>query len=222
MFKYDVVEAKPIVDVTLDALLSWTAMRGRAGADLRAAVGDVRAHAAKLLQDDLIAAPLIKCFDLARAAGITLMQMEHVRQVAVAQAAKSVGAIMTKDTLIELSLAIEGEIIARMVFVSREDVERARVTINAAFDEIEEEIADQMDAMTWRALVKLHAAIAMHLYETARPLPRMMNFRFNLPLPTLVLAHRLYYDAGRADELRRENKVVHPTFARQFGRALSQ
>ena len=221
MFKYDAVEAKPIVDATLDVLLMWTATRGREGADLRSIVGDTKAYAISLLQADLIGDALIKCFETAYMAGINLQQMEKVRKTAAAQTAVSVGAIMTKDTLIELALSIEGDIIANSEFVSREDVVRTREFINVAFAEIEEQIADQMDSMTWRALLKVHAAISMYLYETARPLPRMLNFRFSFPMPTLVLAHRLYANAGRADELRRENRVVHPTFARPFGRALS-
>lgn len=222
MFKYDAIEAKPIVDVTLDALLTWTATRGREGSDLRSIVGDTKAYALPLLQADLIADALIKCFEAAYLAGINLQQMEHVRRTAEAQTAKSVGAILTKDTLIELALSIEGDIIGSISFVTRDDVSRAREMVNASFADVEEHIADEMDAMTWRALIKVHAAISMYLYETARPLPRMLNFRFGMPMPTLVLAHRLYADAGRADELRAENRVVNPCFMRPFGRALSQ
>lgn len=221
MFKEDAKEATPIVRVTLDGLLSWTATRGRSGSNLRAACNNVKVRAPVLLQADLIAPPLINCFDLARLAGITLKQLDYVRQVAVKQDANSVGAIMTRDTLIELTLAAYGLVIAEMHFISREDVDRTKQMVNTAFDEVEERIADSMDAMTWRALVKVHAAIIMHLYETARPLPRMLNFRFNMPMPTLVMAHKLYADAGRADELRNENKVVHPAFARPYGKALS-
>lgn len=221
MFKYDAQEAAPIVYVTLDALLEWTATRGRTGADLRAAVGIVKANTPALLQANAMARPLIQCFELARRAGINLQQLDHVRQIAQSQSAVSVGAIMTRDTMIELYCANAGLIIANTVFRSRDDVDRTKASINAAFDEIEETIADEMDAMTWRAISKVRAAIIMHMYETARPLPRMLNFRFNFPMPTLVMAHKLYADAGRADELRNENKVVHPGFARPFGRALS-
>jgi prophage DNA circulation protein len=221
MFKNDATEAKPIVDVTLDTLLTWTATRGRTGADLRSIVGDTKAYAIPLLQADLIGSALIMCFEAAYLAGINLQQMEHVRKTAAAQKAVSVGAIMTKDTMIQLALSIEGEIIGGTNFISREDVVKTRELVNASFVEIEEEIADQMDAMTWRALIKVHAAISMFMYETARPLPRMLNFRFGYPMPTLVMAHKLYADAGRADELRNENKVVHPGFARPYGRALS-
>jgi prophage DNA circulation protein len=128
---------------------------------------------------------------------------------------------MTKDTLIELAFTTEGYVIADMVFVSRQDVDLVRIVINAAFDDMEEELADQMDSMTWRAVLKLHAAMSMHLVETARPLPRMLPYHFNLVLPSVTLAHRLYADASRADELRNENKIVHPAFCLRDGVAMS-
>jgi prophage DNA circulation protein len=49
----------------------------------------------------------------------------------------------------------------------------------------------------------------------------MLNYRFNQPLPTLVMAYRLYADASRGDELRYENAIVHPAFPPMMGRALS-
>jgi prophage DNA circulation protein len=70
-------------------------------------------------------------------------------------------------------------------------------------------------------VLKLHAAITMHLTETARPLPRMIAFQFNMTMPSVVLAQRLYADASRADELRAENKIVHPAFCPRQGLALS-
>jgi prophage DNA circulation protein len=222
MFKVDALEAAPIVVATLDAMLAWAPTRGRPGADLRNAVGDIKANIQSLLINDVIGPPLLECFELARQTGATLSDMNQVHGVAAAQPAITPGAITIKDALIELALTIEGKIIADTVFVSRQDVEQVKSDINAAFAPLEEEVADQMDAMTYRAIVSLHAAITFHLYATARPLPDMLRFRFGIPLPTLIIAYRLYADASRADELRRENKVVHPAFMLPTGRALSQ
>jgi prophage DNA circulation protein len=221
MLKRDAEEAAPIVYAVLDELLAWTTASGPKGANIRSAVGKLRSQTPVLLRDNTIAAPLIQCFDLARGSGITLSQVDRVRVVAAAQSAVSVGAIMTRDTIIEMCCATMGLIIAATRFTSRDDVDATKTMVNAAFDDIEETVADAMDAMTWRALAKVRAAIVMHLYETARPLPRMLNFRFNFPMPTLVMAHKLYADASRADELRLENKCVHPGFCRPYGRALS-
>ena len=75
--------------------------------------------------------------------------------------------------------------------------------------------------MTFQALIALHGAVTNHLVTTARPLPRMLNFQFFEPLPSLVMAYKLYDDASRCDELREENKVVHPAFCPPTGQALS-
>ena len=82
MFKQDALEAEPIVDGVLKALLAWAPTRGRPGANLRAAVNYVRAYAPRLLQSDALGPPVLGCFEAAVATGINLQQMERVRAVA--------------------------------------------------------------------------------------------------------------------------------------------
>jgi prophage DNA circulation protein len=60
-----------------------------------------------------------------------------------------------------------------------------------------------------------------HLVQTALPLPRMLQYQFAQILPSLVMAYKLYDDASRADEVRDENKIVHPAFCPLAGEALS-
>jgi prophage DNA circulation protein len=222
MFKPDAIEATPIVNTTIDALLGWLPTQGRPGADARRACGDVKANCLQWLRADTLGPPLAEAFDLSREAGVTLPQMDNVRSITAAQSAYLVGAIVARDACIELALVEMSTIIGDTVFVSKPDVEAVRIVINDAFNPIEEEVADQMDSMSYRALIGLHAAIISHLTETARPLPQLLRFRFGFPMPTLLVAHKLYADAGRADELRRENKVVHPAFEIPQGRALSR
>jgi prophage DNA circulation protein len=78
-----------------------------------------------------------------------------------------------------------------------------------------------MEQMVYQSLLSLHGAVVFHLYATAKPLPQMLDFQFAAIRPTLVQSYRLYADASRADELREENKVVHPAFAPRQGRALA-
>jgi prophage DNA circulation protein len=78
-----------------------------------------------------------------------------------------------------------------------------------------------MDQATFQVIVALHAALNGFLTSTARPLPMMLKFIFAKSMASIVMAHRLYADASRADELRVENKTVHPAFMRMTGRALS-
>lgn len=221
MFKEEAAEAAPIVTATLDALLAWAPTRGREGANLRAAVNDVRANVIYLLRNDIIGPPLANSFALAQDAGATLANIENVRATAAAYFPIFPNAVVVRDSLIMFCLETQARILGGLAFVSRNDVESTRAMFNASFASIEEDIADRLDAMTYRAIVELHAAISFFLVETARPLPRMLRFEFNLPLPSLAIAQKLYHDGGRADELRDENKIVHPAFCLRSGRALS-
>jgi len=221
MFKPDAEESVPIVNAAIDSLLIWIPTSGRAGFDARQACGDMKANCLNYLRTDTLGPPLSDCFEKARLTGMTLMQMDEVRTQVAYQGARLVGAIVVRDACIELALAEMSRIIANMVFTSREDVENVQLTINDAFAPVEEEVADQMDSLTFRSLIGLHASITAYLVETARPLPRMLQWRFTQTWPTLVLSHKLYADAGNADLLRQENKIVHPAFCPTSGRGLS-
>lgn len=222
MFKDEAVEAKPIVLAVVDALLEWAPGRGREGADLRAKGGIIKVNVDHLLQDDTFGESMAQMFDLAMEGGITLAQVDNVRKaIELRYQPLTVGAIVIKDCLIDLLLVTEGRIIANTAFRSRQDVETVQEGINEAFNNAIEAVAGRMDAMTYRALVALHAAITFYLIEAARPRPRMLTYRFNQPMTTLVQAYRLYADASRGDELRYENKIVHPAFAPRIGKALA-
>jgi prophage DNA circulation protein len=222
MFKPDVQEATPIVERTLMRMLSLITAHGRVGSDARTQIGDVLAHCELLLADDAIGEPLDECYTLSRLAGMTLPKFMAVREQTESETPVMAGAILIKNSMVQLCLAHEAMVLSKTVFHSRQDAEQAKLNMNAAFDPAQEIAADDMDATTYQVLVGLHAAVTQHLVETARPLPRMMKFRFYAPsLPTLLAAYKLYDDASRADDLRGENRVVHPLFMMRTGRALS-
>jgi hypothetical protein len=222
MNKKDTQEAVPIVVTVLEQLLAQVpSASGTAGAEWRFAVNSVRVNAAILLGTNTIGAPLQNIFQLAPSIGATLPQMEQVRMTADGFSPITPGAIVVRDSLVRYALATEGGIIAATTFVSRDDVEALRPQINAEFAAAEETAADAMDSTMYQAIIALHSAITYFLTQTAQPLPRMLNFAFAAPQPTLVFAYKLYADASRADELRDQNKVVHPAFMRPTGRALS-
>jgi hypothetical protein len=221
MFKDETKEATPIVQRALLNLLGVSLMRGTAGSDLRTAVGLLYANAAQLIFLDQLGPPLSNCFELARTNNITQPQLDWVRQQTALEAPVTIGATMIKESIMRLCLVTEGLVIADMTFISRSDVEALQKVVNGIFENAEETAANEMDQMTYRDLIELHAGIIAFLVQTARPLPDMLTFVFAGPMPTLVMANRLYYDAGRADEMRDENRVVHPLFMRPAGRALS-
>jgi hypothetical protein len=221
MFKDETKEATPIVQRALLNLLGVSLTRGTAGSDLRTAVGLLYANAAQLIYLDQLGPPLSDCFELARANNITQPQLDWVRQQTELETPVTVGATMIKESIMRLCLVTEGLVIADMTFVSRSDVEALQAVVNGIFDDAEETAANEMDQMSYRDLIELHAGIIAFLVDTARPLPDMVSFYFATPMPTLVMSNRLYYDASRADEMLDENKVVHPLFMRPIGRALS-
>ncbi|MCP3475152.1 hypothetical protein NLM33_33040 [Bradyrhizobium sp. CCGUVB1N3] len=221
MKRGDASEAAPLVDRMLARLLSFVPAKGHAGSNARTVIGDTRANAYKLLSDDAMGPPLDDCFDQARQAGITWQQLEDVRQQTAQEAPLSLGAKLIQNAGIRLCLATEAYIIAGMTFISRQQVDAMKTALLQPFVDAEEIAADDMDQMTFQSLITLHGALTNHLVQTAMPLPRMLNYQFFTPLPTLVMAYKLYQDASRADELRDENKIVHPAFCPMLGEALS-
>lgn len=221
MYKDEAIEAAPICERVLGYMLSVTATRGRMGASLRTAIGDFLVNAAETIQHDECGPPLDRIFELARTTGVSRTQMGWTRAIAARESPVTIGATIIKNALIHFALATEARIIANMKFSSRQDVEKLKNDMNAGFEPMEEIAADDMAQQTYQALISLHAAVSYFLIETARPLPRMVGYRFYESLPSLVLAYKLYSDASRADELRTENKIIHPAFMRLTGKALS-
>jgi prophage DNA circulation protein len=82
----------------------------------------------------------------------------------------------------------------------------------AAFEPVLIDVADNGDAMTYQALNALRATVVHDLTERARPLPRVLQLSFPIPLPALAMSNRLYSKGDRSDELVIENRVVHPAF----------
>ena len=221
MDKADTAEAAPLCDRILAGLVKVVPPSGRPGSDARTAIGDVRAHLEELLRNDQLGPPLDNCFELVRLSGALWVNMADLRRQIELQNAVSVGAIMVKQAAVNFCLATEGRMIVDMTFVSRDQVQDVQTSIGECFNDAEESAADEMDTDTYQALIHLHAAIIQHLVATALPLPRILQFQFAAPLPSLVMAYKLYADAGRADEIRDGNTVWHPAFCLPNGIALS-
>lgn len=74
-----------------------------------------------------------------------------------------------------------------------------------------------------RSLRETQGKVARDLIERGRPLAHLVSYETAVPLPAVVLAHRLYQDAGRRDELVAENAGTdHPSFMPMTGRAYSR
>lgn len=221
MQRPDANEAAQILQAVCSQLLLCIPQAGLAGVQARVALGDLSAEALTLIVDNEEGDPLINCFSLVQQAGATWQQIEGVRVYAEALTPVTLGGTLMQNTCIQLCLATYSEIIAGMTFTSRSDVQTVLTAIQQPFSDAIEIAADEMDQATYQALTALQAAVTSHLITTERPLPRVVNYRFGNVLPTLVIAYRLYADASRADEIRNENKIVHPAFCPPLGIALS-
>jgi len=221
MEKPDALEAAPLMQRMFTMLAGTISIKGERGSQARTAIGDAIAFAYPLLRDDKLGYPLQQCFELARAAGATLFAIEGIRRALRRETPKTLGATLARDSAILMCLTTESRLIGFMQFNSRQDVDYIKQQMIEPFGDAEETAADDMAQAVYQTLVNLHASVTNHLVETARPLPRLLNYQFFEPLPTLVLAYKLYDDASRADEIRAENKVVHPAFTPPYGQALS-
>jgi prophage DNA circulation protein len=218
----EVKEATRIARLATEMLLATSNDQvGRAGSDLRRACGDILAYADIYIATNVIADKLTACFNQARLSGATLDEFDRVRAALLAEKLTTLIGVLIRNACACFSLQQMAMVLVEIDFTSREDVERVGKKLHPAFDQAEELAADEMVLSVYRTLVSLHAAVTFHLYETARPLPQMLNFRFSAPRPTLILSQRLYDTAARADELREENKIIHPAFAPREGRALA-
>ena len=220
--KTDVAEAAAVVRLAVDMLARTSnSAQGLTAAGLRLACGDLQTNAEVYIVSNQIAAKLGACFDQARTTGATLDQFNRIRAALLVEPVVSLVATLILNSCICYSLQQMSLVIVAATFTSREDVDAVRIEIGDAFSQAEEVAADEMVLLVYRKLIALHAAVMFHLYETARPLPQMLDFEFAAISPTLVQAYKLYTDASRCDELREENKVIHPAFAPMQGRALS-
>lgn len=223
MTRAEIAEASNILVNVLDLLLSTMSGNfGSAQVEARHDMGYLRANAEKSVTSASVGKQLYKCFELARKGGATRIQFDGIRKAMIALRPETIPATAIAVGSIYFSLIEQSRLIAAMNFTSREDVDKLLDTMNAAFDPAEEFAADATDdPSVFQALNALHSAVSQDLVARARPLPQVVTFKFSQRMPSLALANRIYGDASRADELRLENKCVHPAFVREFGRCLS-
>ena len=221
MNRAEAQDAQPIALRLLNNLAACIPPAGVAGSQARAAIGDITANITALLRTDALGAPLANCFSLVISAGATQAKIDQVRVLVSAETPTTLGGALIQNNGIYLCLAAEAQIISAMTFVSRQDVDALKLALRTPFNDAEEIAADDMDQASFANLIALDAAITNFLVTTARPLPRMVGYRFAVPLPSLIVAYRLYQDASRADQVTAENKIVHPAFCPAVGLALS-
>lgn len=222
MRKTDLVEATNVLSAILLSLQGSCGSTSSAGvSDLNYAVGQLQAFAPKAIDANWLGVPLAQCFKLARVAGATLSGIAAVRAFAGALSPRGSMGQAIAVAAVRFALVQEAKILARMTFVSRDDVDACITTYDAAFDAAETEAADALQINAYRTLVKLHAAVMRDLTVRARPLPSMVQYAYGRSYSAIGLAQRLFGDPTEALNLVQENKVAHPYFMPLSGRALA-
>ncbi|UXF57498.1 DNA circularization N-terminal domain-containing protein [Chromohalobacter phage YPCBV-1] len=100
-------------------------------------------------------------------------------------------------------------LVAETDWVSRQDAEAAGADALALIDH-EMATSEPINDQVYADLVALRAAVSEDLRTRAVALPGMTTYTPQRTLPALVVAHRLYGDATRADEITVRNNVAHP------------
>jgi prophage DNA circulation protein len=220
--KRDMNDAVAGATTVINALMATLGgSTGVAGTSLTWSCGQILAD----LQDEFTTGAfwpdLANCFELARTAGATYAEIDLVRTTAAALTPISPIGIAVQNYSIRMSLVELAQILAATTFVSRDDIDAALDTINAAFCSAEDTAAGAFDTVSYQALISLHAAVAQDLSNREQTLPRIIYYNFQRPLSALYLAQRIYQDASRAGEMVLENQVPNPLFMPLSIRALS-
>jgi prophage DNA circulation protein len=223
MTRNELAEVEQILGDVLDALLATLeGQYNRNTMEVRNAIGFLRANVENVLDAEQLGQKLVECFDLCRASGVTRTVMDGVRRAMLAEQPKTIPGVVVATSAIFLSLLEQSRILGETVFTSRDEVDAMLTTMNLAFDPAEEfAAAYTVDPRVYQTLVGLHAALTADLTDRSRPLPRMVRYSFPKRMPSLKLAMRIYSNPRRADQLVKENRVVHPAFMLSNGRCLS-
>jgi len=121
-----------------------------------------------------------------------------------------------------LGVAAQAEALSSLVPRSWDEATAYRLRFTRSCKLAIERAGDVGQMETARSLREVMGAIARDMIERGRPLARIVRYETALPVPAVALAHLLYQDAARRDELVAENSPEHPAFMPMSGRAYSR
>lgn len=218
----EVEECMSIIRNICPVILSVVDARsGRETSPLRRFVGVLYSNAEQLLQDGGLAAQLILCLSTARELGAELVPFGRIRTAALEETPLMLPGVSVKQSIVRFALAQEARIVASMTFVSVDDAASISSLMNAAFSDAAEIAADELDAGSYMAIIRLRADVSRFLSDTARLLPKIVRYSWQKTMPSLTMAQRVYQDASRSDEIVSQNKIVHPAFCPTEGKMLA-
>ncbi|HEY7419782.1 MAG TPA: hypothetical protein VH593_31680 [Ktedonobacteraceae bacterium] len=205
-------ELTEIINNICRSILQLVSAKGEQGAELRRRIGLVRVNGLDYLQDKVFGNMLWDCFVIARTLPITADRVAYVREQISKETPTGMIAILVVETAIIFCLTTECIFLTQTEFKSRDDVSLMMKRMKTAFDKARDQAADRMDSASYQNLSYLAGSIINHLNSVSLTLPRMVKFEYQINWPALRMAHLIYQDTTRSEELIAENKVVHPLF----------
>ena len=213
------VSASP-TDTTATAAAVQAATQGMAQAVIAAQV------AAATPDDPVAGAPFLIAVSADPSGGLAqlaawggaLPAVGGVGSESVALAAQQAGVVALVQGNAVAALA---QVYANADWVSAADADAARTQLLALLDaQVAAAAAAGQDAL-WRAWSGLIVLAMRDMIARAQALPQMSGYATGVPVPSLVLAQRLYRDPSRAGQLEDLNDVMHPLFMPPVGVALA-
>ncbi len=104
------------------------------------------------------------------------------------------------------SIAAVSRAAVAMPFTSLQEAQAASAQLTAEIEDVSEDIDDD----TYIALRNLSVAVTAHLAEVASRLPETRTYTVIEDTSSIMLAHWLYGDADRADEIVARNSIPNP------------
>lgn len=189
---------------------------------VRRLISTLRGNAEEAIRGDELGTQLEQIFLAADAARANYIGVENVRLFLMTQvASKSFYTQFFFRSALIMTLALQSKIVSRIQFKTQAQIRNMILHMRDAFDEARAIGIDEVDVLVYQAINTMSGALINHLALTELQLPRFLTYETAFPMPSLYLANRIYQDTTRADEIEKENGVVHPAFMPRRLRVLS-
>lgn len=160
--------------------------------------------------------------DAIRMAG-SLAQFSTMQPVPPGQIGGAMGVVQSAlgSLMRRYALAQIAESLTAYQPASREDADAVMDAVIPLFDAEILAAADGGDDNSYLALRALRQSVLADMNARGADASVIATFEFGVPLPSLVLANRIYRDAGREGDLVRQINPVHPAFCPRTFQALA-
>lgn len=149
------------------------------------------------------------------AALLALLQLAQFNPIgtAPAPADPALAVRIATVTMLRRAAAVEmARIVSRYAPASADEARRVRDLVCNALDVAITAAGDSRRDDVFASLRALRTVVARQVNARGAQVPELQQVQTAVPMPSLVLAQRLYRDAGRADELVQRANPRHPAF----------